>query len=362
MSKVLMHCSTLRTKGGMVSVTKNYLEYHDWGEYDIKFIPTHFDTNKYLLILYFGIRYIQILFTIVTGNYEIAHLHTAERGSFWRKRFLMKTYHKFGIKVILHHHAAEFDNFYNNCTDKQKEKVRDTLTEADVNIVLSKRLVPMIKEKAPNANVKVLYNAVKCGKINPYSIESKNVLFLGRLGKRKGTFDLLSSIKRIDNMIPQDVKFDLCGDMGEDIVKKKVVELGIQHRIDHVGWIDGNLKSQILAKTMINCLPSYNEGLPMTILETMARGIPNISTHIASIPEVIIDNENGYLITPGDVDVLSQRLVTLINDSATRKKFSANSYNLIRDSFSLDSHISQLKHIYDNLINCDYNERARLRN
>lgn len=357
-----MHCSTLKTKGGMVSVTKNYLGYPNWGDYEIKFIPTHFDTNKILLILYFGIRYIQILFTILSDNYEIAHLHTAERGSFWRKRFLMKTYHKFGIKVVLHHHAAEFEDFYCNCTEKQKEKVRETLTEADVNIVLSKRLVPMIKEKAPNANVEVLYNAVACGKSNPYSLNAKNILFLGRLGKRKGTYDLLQAIAIIDKEIPEDVKFYLCGDMGEDLVKQKVTELGLQHRIDHIGWIDGSQKEQIFANTMINCLPSYNEGLPMTILETMAKGIPNISTNIASIPEVIINDENGFLIKPGDVDALSQRLVSLINDPNLRKRFSDNSYNTVKNDFSLDYHIAKLKHIYDELVNCSNNERTRLRN
>lgn len=362
MPKVIMHCSTLKTKGGMVSVTKNYLGYQNWDEYEIKFIPTHYDTNKYLLMLYFGFRYLQILFTLFTGDYRIAHLHTAERGSFWRKRFLMKTYHKFGIKVILHHHAAEFEDFYNNCSQKQKDKIQQTLAEADVNIVLSKRLVPTIKEKAPAANVEVLYNAVECGDNNPYSLDSKNILFLGRLGKRKGTFDLLFAIKRIDNMIPQDVKFYLCGDVGEDIVKKKVEELGIQHRIAHVGWIDGNLKNQILAETMINCLPSYNEGLPMTILETMSKGIPNISTNIASIPEVIINDENGFLIKPGDVDALSQRLVSLINDPNLRKRFSDNSYNTVKNGFSLDYHITKLKHIYDELVNCSNNERTRLRN
>lgn len=49
-----------------------------------------------------------------------------------------------------------------------------------------------------------------------------------------------------------------------------------------------------MANAMVNVLPSYNEGLPMTILETMAYGIPNISTSIASIPEVLHNNDNGF--------------------------------------------------------------------
>lgn len=124
MIKVLMHCSTLNTKGGMVSVTKNYLGYKGWGDYDIKFIPTHFDTNKWMVMAYFALQFGKIWWHVMTGNYKIAHLHTAERGSFWRKKFLMDFYHKHGIKVVMHHHAAEFEDFYEKCTEAQRERCR----------------------------------------------------------------------------------------------------------------------------------------------------------------------------------------------------------------------------------------------
>ena len=350
MIKVLMHCSTLNTKGGMVSVTKNYLGYKGWGDYEIKFIPTHFDTNKWMVMAYFALQFGRIWWHVMTGNYKIAHLHTAERGSFWRKKFLMDFYHKHGIKVVMHHHAAEFEDFYEKCTEAQKLKVKKALADADVNIVLSKRLVPMIKEKQPKARVEVLYNAVNTYENNPYSLEARNVLFMGRLGVRKGTFDLIEAIKRLDKDIPADVKFYLCGDMGENEVHQKVKELGIERRIAHVGWIDGEQKREFIRKSMINCLPSYNEGLPMTILETMAAGIPNISTNIASIPEVLVDGENGYLITPGDVDALVDRLRILINEPDLRKKFSEASYALVTRDFSLVSNIKKLKGLYDSLL------------
>lgn len=350
MIKVLMHCSTLNTKGGMVSVTKNYLGYEDWGYYDIKFIPTHFDSNKWMVMAYFALQFGKIWWHVMTGNYKIAHLHTAERGSFWRKKILMDFYHKHGIKVVMHHHAAEFEDFYEKCTEAQKRKVQKVLADADVNIVLSKRLVPMIKEKQPKARVEVLYNAVNTYDENPYSLDARNVLFMGRLGVRKGTFDLIEAIKRLDKDIPADVKFYLCGDMGENEVCQKVKGLGIEHRIAHVGWIDGEQKREFMSKSMINCLPSYNEGLPMTILETMAAGIPNISTNIASIPEVLFDGENGYLITPGDVDALVDRLRKLINEPDLRKKFSEASYALVTRDFSLASNIEKLKELYESLL------------
>ncbi len=347
--RILMCASSLKVKGGMVSVVKNYLGYSDWGDIKITFVPTHIETNKYLLIAYFAVAYLRILWLAIWRRIDIAHLHVAERGSFYRKAFVLQTLKRFGVRVILHHHGAEFDLFYNGLSDKRKEYVNRILCTADLNIVLSQRLVQMIKGKSPEANVEVLYNAVNVPQMNPYDIQSRNVLFLGRLGHRKGTYDLLEVIKRIDKELPSDVKFYLCGDGETEAVKKEVEALGISHRISHIGWIDGKQKEDFMKQSMVNVLPSYNEGLPMTILETMAHGIPNISTNIASIPEVLHDGENGFLINPGDVDALCDCLLRLATDEALRKKFSERSYELMRRSFSLDANIAELRNIYQEM-------------
>lgn len=347
---ILMCCSELSVKGGMVSVVKNYLRYKDWDKYHIIYIPTHTESNKIIVLLYFIFSYIKILLLLFNKNIRLAHLHTAERGSFYRKAILVRTLKVFGIKVIMHHHAAEFEEFYSKLSNQQKKFVNETLKLADVNIVLSKRLVPMITNKAPEAKVKVLYNAVSVYEKNPYNMSASNILFLGRLGRRKGTYDLLDAVKIIDSDIPENVKLYLCGDGEIDNIKVKINELGLQKRIAFIGWIDGKQKAEFMYNTSITVLPSYNEGLPMAILESMAYGIPCISTNIASIPEVIFDNKNGFLIRPGDIEGLAKSLLELINNFDKRKRFSENSYDLITKNFSLDNHVSQLISLYHNLL------------
>lgn len=350
MIRILMCSSSLKVKGGMVSVVKNYLNYSHWEDVKIIHVPTHIDANKYILILYFFISYIRILWLALWGKIDIAHLHVAERGSFYRKAFILQTLKHFKIKVILHHHGAEFDLFYNSLSDKRKQYVNKILEEADLNIVLSRSLVQMIKSKSPKARVGVLYNAVNVPPTNPYNSEAHKILFLGRLGKRKGTYDLLQAIKQIDKKLPADVQFYLCGDGEVDEVRDTVNKMEISHRIAHIGWIDGEQKKMFMSQSIINVLPSYNEGLPMTILETMAHGIPNISTSIASIPEVLHDGDNGFLITPGDINTLCMRLLQLTTDINLRKKFSDESYNMIKKSFSLDANIQKLQGIYKEIM------------
>lgn len=350
MIEILMCGSSLSVKGGMVSVVRNYLGYNDWDNVNVNYIPTHIESNKFFLLFYFAFAYLRILFLLMTKKINVAHLHTAERGSFYRKALLVRTFKKMGVKTIMHHHGAEFELFYTDLSDKRKTYVKRILEMADLNIVLSQRLVEMITNKAPRANVKVLYNAVNVLDNNPYNSEAKNILFLGRLGKRKGIYDLLEAIKLLDGSLNSDVQFYLCGDGDVDEVKTKVDELGIKHRIAYVGWVDKEKKEELKSKTMINVLPSYNEGLPMTILETMAYGIPNISTSIASIPEVIFDGKNGYLITPRNVEMLAEYLKILSCDSLLRKNFSVESYELIKSKFSLKNNIKELESIYKTLM------------
>lgn len=346
---VLMCCSDLSVKGGMVTVMKNYLEYRNWDEYNIVFVPTHIEKNRLIKVAYFTFAYIKIIKLAASGKIKLAHLHTAERGSFYRKAIIALTLKKFGVKVIMHFHAAEFEEFYEGISKKRKDFVDKILGMVDLNLVLSKRLIPMIKEKNKKANVAVLYNAVEIHS-NCYDINANKIIFLGRLGERKGVYDLLKCIKRISPFLNKEIKFYLCGDGDVDNVKKMIDKLEIQERIAHVGWVDKEKKEQILRSAMINILPSYNEGLPMSILETMAYGIPNISTNIASIPEVLVEGYNGFLIKPGDVDKLGEYIIKLANDEQLRKEISINAWRTINENYSLDSNISTLKSYYSKLL------------
>lgn len=341
--RILMCGSRLNVGGGMVSVIKNYLGFPDWGGCSIRYVPTHIESNPLLLLLYFFQAWLRIMIKALRREIDVAYLHTAERGSFFRKAFLVRTLKKLGVKTVMHHHAAEFEEFYAALPARGKAFVNKTLETADLNIVLSERLIGMIADKAPKANIRVLYNAVKAPERNPYSGEGRNILFLGRLGERKGVYDLLCAVRALDEKLPEDIRFCLCGDGEIEKVRETSEQMGVAHRIAHVGWVDGAQKDAFMAGAMINVLPSYHEGLPMSILETMARGIPNISTAIASIPEVIDDGSSGLLIMPGDTHALAQALETLICDPELRMQMSARAWKRISDDFSLSAHIAKLK-------------------
>lgn len=349
---VLMCCSDLdRVKGGMVTMVGNLLSYEGWENCRLSYVPTHIEGSKPAKLAYFAAAYLKILGKLMFGGVDVLHLHVSERGSVYRKAALTKLARRFGKGVILHHHGADFDLFYQSLSDKDKAYVVDFLESVDRNLVLSEGVRDAFLQKAPRAKYTVMRNAVKVPPENRYSPEADLIVTMGRLGERKGTYDLLKALRTLDGELPERIKFCLCGDGEVDQVKALVKKYGLEHRVEHIGWVAGAEKDKITARTLCHVLPSYREVLPMSILETMALGIPNISTKIASIPEVITDGEHGLLIEPGDVEALTQALRTLCTDENTRMAMSAASYRLICEEYSVEACSKKLKKVYEEVAN-----------
>ena len=169
-------------------------------------------------------------------------------------------------------------------------------------------------KKYVDNEITVLHNSVIVPSTNYYSNDSNNIVMLGRLEERKGTYDLLEVINDIVKKY-ENIKFVLAGDGDLERLDKKIKQLEIpQNNIEVLGWIDSNKRHELLKDCLIYVLPSYNEGMPMSVLEAMSYGIPCISTNVGSIPSVIENNNNGIIINPGDKIALRESLINLLDD------------------------------------------------
>lgn len=132
-------------------------------------------------------------------------------------------------------------------------------------------------------------------------------MMLGRLGERKGTYDLIAAVERAVRLNPA-LTVCLAGDGEVEKVRALVKEKGLEKNITVPGWIGQAEKLRRLRDAATVVLPSCHEGLPMAILEGMAAGKAIISTTVGAIPEVV-GPENGILVEPGDVPALSDALL-----------------------------------------------------
>lgn len=344
--KILMCGSDVsRTKGGIVSVIQNYLEYAVWKDVDICYVATHMDGSNIQKLKLYNKALKEIEKILRAGDADIVHLHMSENGSIYRKTKIARLCNKYGVPVVIHHHGANFFESVYAMNKKDREELQKVLETVSMNLVLNKEFSRNLKRIAPEAKVSVLHNAVR---VLPVSAgeEKKYITTMGRLGQRKGTYDLVNAIKTLDSELKEDIQFCLCGDGEVEKVKTFIEQEGLQNRIAYVGWVSGEEKLELLSKTLVHVLPSYNEGLPMSILETMGMGIPNIATNINGIPEIIKSGENGILIELGEQKQLEDALRKLINNPELRNCYGQKALQTVKEEFTVDRHIEKLTKVY----------------
>lgn len=335
--------TSLTGQGGITSVINTYMNSEAFKKNDVIYMTAHSEKNRFFKILKFIMALIKLPVYLLNRNIKIVHIHSAQRSSFYRKSIFVLLSRLFGKKVLMHIHGAEFDMFYNNSSAIIKKYIRFILNLTTI-LALSNEWAKRLKKITGKNNIITIYNPILLPKIKSKINNDKvNILFLGRLGKRKGTYDLLNSIRNLSGV---DFELKLCGDGDVEQIKKLIFNYKLEEKIKVLGWVSGNEKEKLLESADIYVLPSYNEGLPMSILEAMTYRLPVVSTTVGGIPEAVEHGKTGFLVKPGDVKNLSKYLNLLISDKGLREKMGAEGYKKAKNTFDVKIIVKQLNEIY----------------
>ena len=344
--KVLMIGPARSVKGGMTSVVDNYFKYGLDKEVDLKYIETVNDKNKVLKLLKIIKGYVEYISNI--KKYDVIHIHMASRRSTFRKGKYIRIAKRYGKKIILHIHGAEFKIFYNNeCNNNQKKYIIDTLNMADKIIVLSEEWKDFFSKLVDKNKIEVIYNAILIPDNFEKNLDTKRILFLGRFGKRKGIYDLIKVLEELCIKYP-DLTLYAGGDGEIEKVRQIVNEKNLENNIKILGWVSGEEKEKLLKESSFYILPSYNEGMPMSVIEGMAYKNVTVSTNVGGIPKVITNMQNGILINPGDTESLYRYLDELLQDKELRIKLSENARKTTEEKFNIKNNIKKLIEVYKN--------------
>jgi glycosyltransferase involved in cell wall biosynthesis len=306
------------------------------------------DGNALTKLMIFSAFFIKYIFVLITArNIQLIHIHGASEGSVFRKHITIKIAKLFHKKVIYHIHGAEFDLYYKKSSNFIKQIMANSLNKSDLIIVLSKEWENKISNICSNKNIRILYNPTVIKEINHIESQRVRFLFMGRLEKRKGIYDIIEAAKYIKN---PDVIINLYGDGNLEEFQKLIIDNNLQEKVQIKGWISGDKKNEVFQTSAVLILPSYSEGLPMSILEAMAVGLPIISTPVGGIPEAVEDGVNGFLIQPGAYKALAEKIDILANDKVLREQMGQDGYKIAKEKFDINVVIKQLKEIHNELL------------
>ncbi len=360
--RILMLGAGLDVQGGITSVEKLMLENAPTG-LQIRHVPTFAKGSPALNIR----TYLQAIGTLVQvllrRKVDIVHIHFSERGSTLRKFNLALITLIFRQPLVLHCHGATYQEFYAQLPQIGKFLVTTVFSKCSKFIALSSSWRDFCVDKfnlKPEQAV-VMLNPV----ILPPNIPDRtdhtsvNLVFLGRIGNRggaldavssfpqqdKGAFDLIRAFAALPIVDRQLAKLAIAGNGDIDAAQQLIATLGIADRVTIHSWLNPTQRDQLLAASDVFVLPSYHEGLPMSMLEAMAWELPVIVTPVGGIPEVVTTGENGLLVTPGNQAELQNALQQLIQDPILRSNLGQAGRETVQ-SLAIDSYMVKMSGLY----------------
>ncbi|GAB3472406.1 glycosyltransferase family 4 protein [Massilia terrae] len=346
--------------GGIASVVALYEKQDLFVRQHVVYLPTHSTGSSLTKCILFISSVARFYHLLLQGAISIVHTHVACDMSFWRKAVFLLLARASGIPTILHIHAGHFPEFYEKrCNRAERAIVRYLLDKVQHVVVVSNTLNAWVRSISTQRSVLTIFNpAVIEEKENSPLRDQATLLFLGHLGKAKGTYDLLHAMPKVISAFP-DVRLVLCGDGDTAGAQKSIELLGLAEHVQVAGWIDTQSRARWLSKATVLVLPSYAEGLPMSVLEAMAARLPVIATRVGGIPEAINSGSEGLLVEPGDVRALANGIVHLLGNPDQRRMFADSARSKVEHEFSVDKTISSLERLYDQIRRSQARAQAR---
>lgn len=339
--KVLFVGDSRKMKGGVSTVMRTLEKSTLWKKFHCQWVETQINSsNKFLKVFYLLKGSIKGLFII--PKYHIIHFQTtAGKGMktlfplfiytlLWRKKIIVQL-----------HMGNQIENYVNDFSFKFWTKHSNQILF--LGHTWEKKIKPYLPKHVKSD---FIYNPVP--KQNKQSSYNKYFLYTAYFNENKGCDIFLKAFAKITHKYP-DWKLIMCGTGDTDLVKKWIKECKLERKVEMPGWIDGEQKHQLFLHAGAYCMTSYQEGLPMSVLEAISYGVPVISTPVGCLPEILEHQHSTLFFNFGNSDELANCMESIINDNDLRKQLSDKGYNISQNYFSVDKVTKKLETIYNNL-------------
>lgn len=277
---------------------------------------------------------------------DLVHIHSSFGPSFYRKMPFILWSASRKIPVVNHIHGAEFDAFYENASEAKKKRVRKVYRKCTRFIVLSKEWKEKIAQIVSADRIDVIENYCVLPE-KPYHVERRQnqILFLGALEERKGCYDIPVIFESVKRKCP-DARLVMAGDGQMKQIREAFGEKNLLSDIEFTGWVRGREKEKLLQQSAVFLFPSYNEGMPMAVLEAMGYGLGVVTTTVGGIPQLIAHRRNGFLEAPGDLDAMAEAVSELIQDDGLCRNMGEAARETVEQKYSLQMHLQKLEETY----------------
>ena len=351
--RALWVSTSMETRGGIATYVRDMQQTPLWTDWNIRHVATHRDGSAAAKIAAFARGALLFVVELIRFHPTVVHLHASAGTSFVRKGALLWISRPARVPGVVHIHASDFQGYYDNSSRLIQAVIRATLCRASAVVALGEAWAARLRVIAPTARITVIPNAVRpaCRVGQPAAGEPVRVIFLGRIGDRKGTFRLLDAwagLARDPDFGPglrKAATLTIAGDGEVERARRRIRELHLEDTVEVHGWLSESDVGELLDHAQVLVLPSRNEGQPMAVLEAMARGLCVIASNVGGLPEMI-GGGCGVIVSPDDIEAIAAALRLVVHDHELRARYGAAAYARVESQFDIRIVSRQLDALY----------------
>jgi glycosyltransferase involved in cell wall biosynthesis len=223
--------------------------------------------------------------------------------------------------------------------------------DSDALVAVSNGLRSYAKEMVPDLPIQAISNAIDLSTFTPSVQRETNglirLLYVGRFNVFKNVETLVEAVARLYRMNVGEFELKLVGE-GEQrrVLERLVSELGLTRQVRFAGWVPRDQIVDQYRRADIFVTATTWEGMPNTVLEAMACGLPIIGTRASGLQELVRDGINGYLVPMKNADALAEAIALLIDDDYERRRMGRQSRKLAEREFAWEYIAEQYLEIY----------------
>jgi glycosyltransferase involved in cell wall biosynthesis len=331
-------------KGGIARVIELHRQTDAWKGARCTLLST-WDDHNFLAKICAAMRaYALAPFLLTRAN--LVHIHLAGNRSVLRKLPIIVMARVFGVPVIAHVHAFSVQSLLDQTP---LHAGRLALKMASCTVALSATWAADLRRRLPTIPIVELANPVRMPRERQWAARDPLILFVGKLEARKGFRDLLAAVPSVLRDFPR-ARFTLAGHGDLAGAAQLAQELGISEQVSMTGWVSGCDLETLYASATVFCLPSFDEGQPMSTLEAMSFGVPVVCTPVGGVVDLVQHGKNGLLIEPGQPGWIANAILELLRDPALCRKLGTAARQTVMERHSLEVVSRELSSLYRELV------------
>ncbi len=313
--------------------------------------------GKLQRLLRFLFSPLQLAFLIIKHHPNIVHLNSSmDHKAFWRDLIYFIIARSFGCRVVNQFHSGSApQNLFSN--PFLLFILKRYLLASHIVTVLSYEALCSYKAFDKNIMVELVPNAIDVTdllevKREPFEFgKPLQLVYMGRIIRSKGLIDALFALKQLkDNGLKFILRVAGSGP-DEALARTQVEALGLIKEVEFLGQVSGDAKNKLWLTSNIQVFPTFhNEGLPYSILESMAAGCVPVSCATGAIPDVMRDGVHGIFVPAQNPFAIAKAIQYLAENPDVLLRLSKAGRQRITESYTVDKLVERLDEIYKRLV------------